>query len=233
MSDLFARLAQRALGVAPAVRPVVPPLWSGFPTFEDAAIPTEPIAPAPGVERPREVPATPASRPAALRDLVVAQETRGDAPREVIERVARRDADAAVARAHEATSTPGETLVERERTVEVVRSERLVALPAREPAPLHPLAPARRPEPLLPGLPRAAAERREPLRPDTAVSAARTASPPTPEPPQVHVSIGRIEVRATPKHNAPGQRRPRAAEAVEDRSRLTLREYLASGGERP
>lgn len=243
MSDFLTRLAERTLGRARTVEPLLPSLWDATALTDDLATdepgltaplasvePSQPASPAPPL--PMDAPAplapkagTPVVAPETLAPPTVRPTPRGERAieRESTERpAARLDAPDLV------PARP-ETTVIRERVEHTERVE--VRAGTVSPRPSHDLVaatvhPARAESvpPLLPPVPPLVprtAEHGEVLRP---VATAHPA--PAPAQPRVEITIGRIDVRATSKP-AP-QREPRRR-ATAARPRLSLQDYLAAG----
>lgn len=225
MSGLLRRLAARALGAAPEVRPVLG--WPGTPmempvrapapaTAPQASLGPEPDespphrspaarAAPPGVVQPSAPPSDPLAGPLAATTESRAESDDEPAPRPLAPRPptsARRSAPRAVEnRIEVSVEAPAQTLRPRE--------------PALDPLPDAPqLLPPRRMDRTLP-LPAIAA----PAVAARTVAARRPAA--IDEPAEVHVTIGRIEVTAV--HEAPPPRR----QPARVRKPKSLEEHLA------
>ncbi|MCK9495121.1 MAG: hypothetical protein M0R75_06445 [Dehalococcoidia bacterium] len=252
MSDFLTRLAERTLGHGHAVEPLLPSLWETAPVIEEGlpdasighastTVATE-ISSAPGHAGLSSV------QPAAVE--VSPQAVTADAPTppplRPAARVEREEARPDVASPPLVRPTPPnlappsivpatfETAVVREQIehlerVEVHTTRAGVAVPdaatSREAGPREERAsvvasaPAGLPAPLLPRV----TERSEELRPLAAAVNAPASAP------RVEITIGRIDVRATPK-SGPVQKPQRPAAASHER--LSLQDYLAAGTEK-
>ncbi|MCK9485539.1 MAG: hypothetical protein M0R73_02390 [Dehalococcoidia bacterium] len=245
MSDFLTRLAERALGRAHAVEPLLPSLWDTPTATDDLVLddlildgPAPAVAPTAtsldGVEAARSVPtpvalpetSTPAARRAHIAPAEAIIPPSGVPTRSVRSSPDRESAAPPPARLETPPPAPTgrDTPAIRERIEHTERIE--VRTSAATPATTPRLVPTESPSPspqsvppLLPLAPRMV-ERSEVLRPIAS-------RPEAPAPPStVEISIGRIDVRATSK---PATRPEPRRRASAPRSRQSLQDYLAAG----
>jgi hypothetical protein len=214
MTDLLHRLAARTLGHAPTLAPRVPTRFE--PAAEPSIVDTE--APASTVDfEPARVPGAPAAPP-----VVPGVPRRDDRPASASEPPA-------------APARPRSARVEPDRAVpaavpRLVTPELVLALHAAQPVAAGPAAL------FPPGQPRVDAAVAAPLPPlpPPAPGPARRGAPAAP--PDVHITIGRIEVRAEPAAPVPAPAaagRPQPTQRPPEPAVLTLSAYLRGDDGRP